>query len=92
MAQSQEGADLRPGAQLHHLHQMVRCRKNCTRFWASDPDFVLSNDPRGWAFSDDSGRFVGQSGVIVTPAAEVASTLAVAIPYLLGSDSPSFTR
>jgi 4-amino-4-deoxy-L-arabinose transferase-like glycosyltransferase len=44
------------------------------------PIFVLSNDPRGWAFLDDSARFVGQSGVIVTRAAEVASTLAVVDP------------
>jgi hypothetical protein len=44
------------------------------------PTFVLSNDPRGWAFLDDSARFVGQSGVIVTRAAEVASTLAVVGP------------
>ena len=35
------------------------------------PVFVLSNDPRGWAFLNESGRFVGQNGVIVTPAAEV---------------------
>ena len=33
------------------------------------PVFVLSNDPRGWAFLDESESFVGQSGVIVTPAA-----------------------
>ena len=39
------------------------------------PVFVLSNDPRGWAFLDESERYVGQSGVIVTPAAEAASTL-----------------
>jgi 4-amino-4-deoxy-L-arabinose transferase-like glycosyltransferase len=42
------------------------------------PIFVLSNDPRGWAFLDESARFVGQSGVIVTPAADVAPTLAAA--------------
>ena len=42
------------------------------------PVFVLSNDPRGWAFLDESGRFVGQNGVIVTPAAEAAPILAVA--------------
>ena len=40
------------------------------------PILVLSNDPRGWAFLDESGSFVGQSGVIVTPAADVAPTLA----------------
>jgi hypothetical protein len=44
------------------------------------PIFVLSNDPRGWAFLDDSAEFVGQSGVIVTRAAEAAPTLAVVGP------------
>jgi hypothetical protein len=54
------------------------------------PVFVLSNDPRAWAFLDESGRFVGRSGVIVTPAAEVASTLAVAEPLFaeLGQPQP----
>jgi 4-amino-4-deoxy-L-arabinose transferase-like glycosyltransferase len=42
------------------------------------PVFVLSNDPRGWALLDESERHVGQNGVIVTPAAEVAPTLAIA--------------
>jgi hypothetical protein len=48
------------------------------------PIFVLSNDPRGWAFLDDSGSFVGQDGVIIAPVAELASTLAV--------ESTLFTR
>src|ERR1700735_471133 len=52
------------------------------------PVFVLSNDPRGWAFFDESGRFVGQSGVIVTPAAEVASTLAMAGPLFAEFEQP----
>jgi 4-amino-4-deoxy-L-arabinose transferase-like glycosyltransferase len=52
------------------------------------PIFVLSNDPRGWAFLDDSGRFVGQRGVIVTPAEEVASTLALARPLFAGLEQP----
>jgi len=42
------------------------------------PVFVLSNDPRGWAFMDESERYVGQNGVIVTPAAELLPTLTVA--------------
>jgi hypothetical protein len=42
------------------------------------PVFVLSNDPRGWAFLDESESFIGQSGVIVTPLGEAASTLAFA--------------
>src|SRR5580704_15786620 len=57
-------------------------------FGPQTPIFVLSNDPRGWAFLDDSGSFVGQSGVIVTRAAEVASTLAVAIPLFAGLGQP----
>ena len=52
------------------------------------PVIVLSNDPRGWAFLDDSGRFVGQSGIIVTPAADVASTLAVARPLFSKLEQP----
>jgi 4-amino-4-deoxy-L-arabinose transferase-like glycosyltransferase len=42
------------------------------------PIFVLSNDPRGWAFLDDSESFLGQDGVIIASVAELASTLAVA--------------
>jgi len=57
-------------------------------FGPQTPIFVLSNDPRGWAFLDDSGSFVGQSGVIVTRAAEVASTLAVAIPLFAWLGQP----
>jgi 4-amino-4-deoxy-L-arabinose transferase-like glycosyltransferase len=52
------------------------------------PVFVLSNDPRGWAFLDESVRFVGQRGVIVTPAAEVASTLAMAGPLFAEFEQP----
>ena len=52
------------------------------------PVFVLSNDPRGWAFQDESGRFVGQSGVIVTPAAEAESTIAAARPLFAGLGPP----
>ena len=52
------------------------------------PVFVLSNDPRGWAFLDESGRFVGRSGVIVTPAAEVTSTLAMARPLFAEFEQP----
>ncbi len=54
------------------------------------PIFVLSNDPRGWAFLDDSAKFVGRSGVIVTRATEAASTLAVVGPLFarLGEPQP----
>jgi 4-amino-4-deoxy-L-arabinose transferase-like glycosyltransferase len=52
------------------------------------PVFVLSNDPRGWAFLDESERYIGQSGIIVTPAAEAASTLAVARPLFAELGQP----
>ena len=57
------------------------------------PVFVLSNDPRGWAFLDESERFVGQNGVIVTPAADARVALRRRrAPILPSWDSPSFTR
>jgi 4-amino-4-deoxy-L-arabinose transferase-like glycosyltransferase len=57
--------------------------KIAVAFGPRTPVFVLSNDPRGWAFLDESGRFVGKSGVIVTPAADVASTAAAAAPLFI---------
>jgi 4-amino-4-deoxy-L-arabinose transferase-like glycosyltransferase len=54
------------------------------------PVFVLSNDPRGWAFSDESERYVGQKGVIVTPAAEVASTVAAVRSLFAELGPPQF--
>jgi hypothetical protein len=52
------------------------------------PIFVLSNDPRGWAFLDDSESFVGQDGVIIAPVAELASTLAVASTLFMRMGEP----
>jgi hypothetical protein len=54
------------------------------------PVFVLSSDPRGWAFADESAEFVGQGGVIVTPAADVAATVAVAGPLFAALGQPQF--
>jgi hypothetical protein len=54
------------------------------------PVFVLSNDPRGWAFLDDSASFVGQSGVIVTQAADLKNALGVAEPYFVALGKPQF--
>jgi hypothetical protein len=56
------------------------------------PVFVLSSDPRGWAFADESGRFVGQSGVIVAPAADVSSAVAVAGPMFTRLGEPQFYK
>ena len=55
------------------------------------PVFVLSNDPRGWAFLDESGSFVGQNGIIVTPARGRRVDIALLVRYSLAWDSPSFT-
>ncbi len=54
------------------------------------PVFVLSNDPRGWAFLNDSERFIGRSGVIVTRAADAASVGAVAGPLFARLGQPQF--
>jgi hypothetical protein len=54
------------------------------------PVFVLSNDPRGWAFLDESASFVGRSGVIVTPEADLESTLRAAEPYFAALGQPQF--
>jgi Dolichyl-phosphate-mannose-protein mannosyltransferase len=54
------------------------------------PVFVLSNDQRGWAFLDDSASFVGRSGVIVTPAADLESALGVAGPYFAALGQPQY--
>jgi 4-amino-4-deoxy-L-arabinose transferase-like glycosyltransferase len=55
------------------------------------PVFVLSTDPRGWAFSDESEKFIGWDGVIVVPAAELASALVAVKPYFAALDQPQFT-
>ena len=52
------------------------------------PVFVLSNDPRGWAFMDESASFVGRRGIIVTPAADAASTIAAARRVFTGLGQP----
>jgi 4-amino-4-deoxy-L-arabinose transferase-like glycosyltransferase len=54
------------------------------------PVFVLSNDPRGWELLDDSASFIGRSGVIVTPASDLKSTLDVAGPYFAALGQPRF--
>ena len=54
------------------------------------PVFVLSNDPRGWAFSDESEKFIGRNGMIVVRAAELDSALVAVNPYFAALDQPQF--
>jgi hypothetical protein len=54
------------------------------------PVFVFSNDPRGWAFMDESEKFIGRDAVIVTRAAELGSTLVAAKPYFTALGQPQF--
>ena len=54
------------------------------------PVFVLSTDPRGWAFLDDSASYLGRSGVIVTPVADLSAALDVAAPYFTRLGPPRF--
>jgi 4-amino-4-deoxy-L-arabinose transferase-like glycosyltransferase len=59
-------------------------------FGPRTPVFVLSNDPRGWAFVDNSQRVVGRSGVIVASAADAASVRAAAVPLFARLGQPQF--
>ena len=52
------------------------------------PVFVLSNDPRGWAFLDESEKFIGRNGMIVVRAAELDSAL-VAVKSLFRRARPT---
>jgi Dolichyl-phosphate-mannose-protein mannosyltransferase len=54
------------------------------------PVFVLSNDPRGWAFLDESASFVGRNGVIVTSVSDLKPALAAAAPYFAALGEPQF--
>ena len=56
------------------------------------PVFVLSNDPRGWAFLDDSANFVGRNGVIVRRPPTLRLPLASPSPILPRWDNPSSKR
>jgi 4-amino-4-deoxy-L-arabinose transferase-like glycosyltransferase len=52
------------------------------------PVFVFSGDPRGMAFLDDSGRFIGRDAVIVVPEARVDQTLEHLRAYFERFDPP----
>ena len=54
------------------------------------PVFVLSNDPRGWAFVDDSGSFIGENGVIVARAADIGPATLAANSYFASLGQPRF--
>ena len=44
------------------------------------PVFVLSNDPRGWAFVEGGRNLLGGDGVLITRAADASSARAAAAP------------
>ncbi len=54
------------------------------------PIFVLSNDPRGFAFTDESASYVGRNGIIVTPMTDLESASAAAGPYFSSLGQPQF--
>jgi 4-amino-4-deoxy-L-arabinose transferase-like glycosyltransferase len=45
------------------------------------PVFVISNDPRGWAYAPDGGRLVGRDGVLVVRPVDLPLARAAAAPY-----------
>ena len=52
--------------------------------------FVLSSDPRGWAFVDESASSVGESGIIVTAASDLKFAVDAAAPYFAALGEPQF--
>jgi 4-amino-4-deoxy-L-arabinose transferase-like glycosyltransferase len=54
------------------------------------PVLVFSKDPRGWAFSVESEKFIGRDGVIVVPAADLDSAVVAANPNFTALDQPQF--
>ena len=55
------------------------------------PVFVFSKDPRGWAFLDESEKFIGRDGVIVTRTTDLDLTLVAAKPYFTAFGQPQFS-
>ena len=52
------------------------------------PVFVFSKDPRGWAFLDESDKFIGRDGVIVARTTDLDLTLVAAKPYFTALGRP----
>jgi len=55
----------------------------------SFPVFVVSDDPRGWAFVGSGAKLVGRDGVIVVRSADVAIAEALAAPLFHSLGAPS---
>ncbi len=54
------------------------------------PLFVISDDPRGWAFVEDGRRFLGRDGVLITRAPELPLARAEAAPDVRSVGEPQF--
>ena len=54
------------------------------------PTFVISNDPRGWAFVKDGAGLVGQDGVLIVPIKDLAVARTNLAPFFasLGEGEP----
>ena len=55
----------------------------------SVPVFVISDDPRGWAFVEGKANVLGRDGVIVVGSADVAIARALAAPLFHSLGAPS---
>jgi len=54
------------------------------------PVFVISKDPRGWAYVADGAGLLGRDGVLVARPAEVPSARAAAAPSVKETGDPQF--
>ena len=54
------------------------------------PVFVMSDDPRGWAYVADGAGLLGRDGVLVARPAEVPSARAAAAPSVKETGDPQF--
>jgi hypothetical protein len=54
------------------------------------PVLVISDDPRGWAFVDDSEKYVGHDGVLVVKAADLDSARRIVSANFASVGDPQF--
>ena len=69
---------------------MVGCGKDRPGAGTRVPIFVVSNDPRGWAFVEAGAGLVGRDGVLIVPVKDLAVARKSLAPFFasLGEAEP----